>query len=246
MSTITTNEKDKYLNLSNITSIVSFSLLIGIVFVLVRFHFYYQVLLHVPIFQFVDASELLLMAPASAIIWIFYLGSMELGKFIRRSDDFTKFQKWVFQLTLVAFGWFYVWINYLNDPIVRQFIKWPWHYAYWYIWFPILMLFVVAFSSQDPQGPVFFKKNRFILPLVLTVWYGLFEGWANYEVVKKSKHTNAMTVKTKMFGVIRTDSVIINAGNTRNYWFYYNRNTHITTAIKKDDIEITEFDSENK
>lgn len=246
MSSITTTEEDKYINLQNITSIVSLSFFIGIVFTLVRYHFYYQVLLHIPIFQFIDTSELLLMAPSSAILWIFYIGSMELAKFIKKSDDFTSFQKWVFQITLLLIGLFYVWINYLNDPIVRQFIKLPWHYRYWYIYFPLLIVFIIAFTGKDSRGPVFFRKNKFILPLILTIWYALFEGWANYEVVTTSKHTNGMTVKTKNLVIIKTDSVVINAGYTKNYWFYYNRSTHITTALKRDDIETIEFDADNK
>ena len=121
------------------------------VFVLVRFHFYYQVLLHVPIFQLVDTSEVILMAPASAIIWMFYVGAMETSKFIKGNEDFTKFQKWTFQLIVMVAGLSYLGINYLNDPLVRQFIKWPWHYRYWYIWFPILILFVIAYEDLSDE-----------------------------------------------------------------------------------------------
>ena len=180
-------EKDKYVNLSNITKLVSFSLFIAVIFTLIRYHFYYQVLLHIPIFQFVDTSELLLMAPTSAVTWIFYLGTFALTDFIKKNDDFTSFQKIIFPIIIYFVGISYIWINYLNDPIIRECIKLPWHYKYWFIWFPLLILCVVAYQFPNTKQPHFFKRNKFIIPLVLTIWYALFEGWANYEVVTTSK-----------------------------------------------------------
>lgn len=239
------SENDKYVNLSNIASLVSFSLFISVIFSLLRYHFYFQVLLHIPIFQLIDASELVLMTAGTGITWIFYLGANSLAAFIRKRDDFTLFQKWVFQLIILSIGLLYLWINYFNDPIIREFIKLPWHYKYWYIFFPTLILFIVAYTYPDSDGPIFFKKNRLILPLLLTLWYALFEGWANYEVITKSKNTNNMTVQTKSFGLIKTDSIIVNAGRTKNYWFYYNRNTHVTRVIKTDDIDFVDFDADN-
>lgn len=237
-------EKDKYINLSNIAALVSFSLLIAVAFALIRCHFYFQVLLHVPIFQFVDASELVLMTAGSAVTWTFYLGANSLAGFIRKGNDFNSFQKWVFQLFLLSFGLFYVWINYMNDPIIREVVRWPLNY--WYIFFPLLALLIIAYLYPNNDMPVFLKNNRFILPLVLTIWYALFEGWANYEVIIKSKHTNNISVQTKSFGIIKTDSVIVNAGRTKNYWFFYNRTTHLTRVIKTEDIELIDFDAENK
>jgi hypothetical protein len=239
-------EKDKYVNLSNIASLISFSLFIAVIFSLLRYHFYFQVLLHVPIFQFIDASELVLMTAGTGITWIFYLGANSLANFIRKEDDFTGFQKWVFQLIILSIGLLYLWINYFNDPIIREFIKWPWHYKYWHIYFTTLILFVIAYSYKGSKGQIFFEKNKLIIPLLLTLWYALFEGWANYEVVTKSEHTNNITVQTKSMGVIKTDSIIVNAGRTKSYWFFYNRNTHITRAIKTEDIEFVDFDADNK
>lgn len=233
-------EKDRYVNLSNIAALISFSLLIAIIFALVRLHFYYQVLLHVPIFQYIDASELVLMTPATGIIWFFYLGSNALAGFLRKSNEFSHLQKWIFQLIILSFGLLYLYISYMNDPIIREVIKWPWHYKYWYIFFTALILFIIAFNHKDNEGPAFFRRNKFILPLFLTIWYALFEGWANYEVLTTSKKLNNIIVKTKS-GVIKTDSNTINAGRTKGYWFFYNRKTQITRVIKVDDIEIVDF-----
>lgn len=46
-----------------------------------------------------------------------------------------------------------------------------------------------------------------------------------------------MTVQTKSFGLIKTDSIIVNARRTKNYWFYYYRNTHVARVIKTEDID---------
>ena len=150
-------------------------------------------------------------------------------------------------LIIIAFVAFYLWLNFHNDPIIRQSFEWPSHFEFWHI--PALIIFIffiVAYIHPNPCGPVFFQKNKLILPLIATVWYASFESWISFQVIIKSKHTNNITVQTKAFGTIKTDSVIIDAGRTKNYWFYYNRNTHITRAIKTEDIEFADFNSQNK
>jgi hypothetical protein len=246
MNETTLTEKDKYINLSNIASLASYSLLMGVTFALLHYHFYFQVLLHVPIFQFIDASELLLITAQAGIPWIFFIGAISLVNFLKRNNDFTVLQKWVFQLLILSLSILYLGINFLNDPIIREVIEWPSHYKYWYIYTFVLIVFVIAYVYPNPTGPIFFQKNKFILPLIITIWYALYGGWINYEVVTKSDHTNNIVIQTKSFGTIKTDSVIINAGRTKNYWFYYNRKTHVTRVIKIEDIEFTDFDADDK
>ena len=84
------------------------------------------------------------------------------------------------------------------------------------------------------------------MPLVLSLYYALFIAWANYDVVTHAKDTNNIMVQTKSMGVIKTNDTLIDAGRTKNFWFFYNRKTHVTRVIKADDIEFVDFEADNK
>lgn len=236
------NDKDKYVNLSNIGSIVTFLLLIAVTFALVRYHFYFQVFLHIPIFQFIDASELALITAGTGIKLLFYLGALFLPTFLLGEKDFNNFQKISFTLIIYALGGLYVWINYLGDPVFREFFRSPFRYPYLGVFLPVVILFIVAYFYPNFSMPVFLRKNRLILPIIFALWYAFFESWAAYQVVLKSKHTQNIILQTKSFGIIKTDSIIVDAGRTKNYWFFYNRNTGLTRVIKTEDIEFVDFD----
>lgn len=240
-----TNESNKYLNLSNVASLASFSILIAGAFSILRCHLYYQVLLHVPIFHYIDVSELLLMTASTGTAWIIYLTGIFLPPFIRNEKGFTKFQKIVFCSTIYAFAIAYFILNFRNDPIITAVVKWPIllkNSPLLICIIVLLILIIIAFIEL----PIFFKKNNLIMPLVLSLFYALFIAWANYDVVTHAKDTNNIMVQTKSMGVIKTNDTLIDAGRTKNFWFFYNRKTHVTRVIKADDIEFVDFEADNK
>lgn len=240
------SEKNKYVNLSNAGSIASFCLLIAVIFAVLRFHFYYQILLHVPIFQFIDASELVLITAGYGIKWLIYLGFGYLPVFINSESGFTNFQRAAFNMIIAVLSLFYLWIIFHNDPLLRQSISWPLYFEYWHlIIYGLFVLYLFAFLHPSLKGPVFFQQNKYLLPIILTIYYASFEGLISYQALMISKHNNTVIVKTKNFGIIKTDSIIVDAGRTKNYWFFYDRSKHLTTCIKTDDIETMQFDAHN-
>lgn len=239
-------EKDnKHINLSNISSIGSLCLIMAIVFALIRFHVYFQLLLHIPIFSLVEASELVLITAAYGLKWLIYLAILSLPQFVKKQDEFTKKQKAILQILISVIGLCYMWIVFNNDPIFRQSIIFPYYFEYWHlIFYLILVLFITTSMLISDSGLIFFRKNRFILPILASVWYATFEGWMGYQTLVSSHHTNNIVVKTKTLGILKTNDTIIDAGRVKGYWFYYNRNTRITNYVKVEDIESVGFESQ--
>ena len=239
-------DNNKHLNLSNIGSIISFLLLIAVCFAIVRYHFYFQVFLHIPIFQFIDASELVLITATAGIKWIFYLGAVFLPIFILKEKGFTNLQKLFFSIIVLTLGVFYVRTNYLNDPVFRESLRLAKSWEYLRMFLPLLILFIIAYYYKTINGPEFFKKNKFIIPLIFTFWYGFFESWVNYKMVKKSNYIENVVLHIKTGEIIKTDSVIVNAGRTKEYWFFYNRNLKTTRIIKTENIDFIQFNGSVK
>ena len=148
-----------YLTMSNIGSVTSFLLLVAVSFAVVRYHFYFQIFLHIPIFQFIDASELVLITATAGVKWIFYLGAGFLPIFILREKGFTVLQKILFIIIVLTLGIYYVRTNYLSDPSVRESWRLATSCEYLIMFLPLLALFIFAFFYQNHKGPQFFRKN---------------------------------------------------------------------------------------
>lgn len=206
-----------------------------------RYHFYFQIFLHIPIFQFIDTSELVLITATAGIKWIFYLGVIFLPILIFNEEKITALSKILFIGIILTLGVFYVRTNYLSDPSVRELWRLANSSEYLSMFLPLIIAFIVAFFYQKHKRPNFFKKYIFLAPIILTFWYGFFESWASFKMVKKSKHIENEVLHMKTGEILKTDSVIVNAGRTKDYWFFYNRNVQTTTVIKTDNIDFIEF-----
>ena len=64
---------------------------------------------------------------------------------------------------------------------------------------------------------------------------------ASYKVVKRSKYIENIVLHFKTGEVFKTDTIIVNAGKTKDYWFFYNRSNNTTKVIKTENIDLIEF-----
>ena len=173
---------------------------------------------------------------------IFFLFIVFLPLFILRKKDFTILQKIIFIIIILTLGVFYVRTNYLNDPFFRESWRLANSWEYFRMFLPLLILLIIAIYN----GTEFFKKNVFIVVLIFTFWYGFFESWARFKVVKESNYIENVVLHIKTGEVVKTDSIIVNAGKTKDYWFFYNRNTQTTIVIKTENIDFIEFNNKVK
>ncbi|MFI5138276.1 MAG: hypothetical protein ACHQIM_10660 [Sphingobacteriales bacterium] len=227
-------------NIAKITEYTTYLLVVGLTYSIAKMYFYYVLLLHVPIFQYVDTTELVLSFP-TAIFLILYVGPIYTANYILKSEKFNKEERILFVLILYTFVIFLFVVAKNNDPVVQQF--WMLPIKYWkYGVIPFLFYLYVMVKGAKREDS-FFKKNVFIGILVFALWYGIFESFANYAVLTdKVKHTH-FTIKLKSGEKIEANGKLIYAGRTKGYWFLYNRETRFVRALKNDDISIIDFDS---
>lgn len=117
-----------------------------------------------------------------------------------------------------------------------------------YFWYGIVpfVAYIVVMIQIGKSGLSFLKRNRYVAVFVVTVWYGIFESFANYEALTKSSNPLHYVMKIKDGSVIKTGKDWAYAGRTKDYWFVYNIKNKFTRAIKNDEIEVIDFDSKNK
>lgn len=237
-------KENEIISVTTITQLISLALFISVLFALVYIQIYYYFLLHVPIFQYLEFSEIPLVAPGIAITWFFYIGALALDKYIRNTVYFTTFQKYGFRVLIAALIFFYMWVGWHNDPNIKEMIKLPWTYKWWFI--PGIGLFVTAYNHKNDNGPVLLQKNKLIIIIALTIWYAGFNAFCSYQIITTEVFTNNVAFKTKSGEKIITNNNLIDAGRTKGFWFLYNRKKRSVRVIKADEIEIADFNIENK
>jgi hypothetical protein len=218
------NTENKFtLNLSNAAQLVSFAIALGVIFSLIRNYIYYILLLHVPIFQYVDLSDIILIAP-SGVFWALYFSAIETANFISKSPKFDRSEKIFYGILLYVFAGVLTWIGFYNEPIVEQGLKFI--FRNWWFLIPLILYVAVRLKSVNSEND-FFKKNKYTGACILVMWYAIFDSYSNYSVlVNPSRHIH-LILKMKSGQKVRVDQNIIYAGRTANYWFLYNRKTNL-------------------
>src|ERR1700743_572672 len=115
-------------DISKITEYTAYVIVVGLTYSMAKMYFYYVLLLHIPIFQYVDTTELILSFP-TVIFLILYAGPLFIANYIGQSGNFNKEEKIFFIIVLYAFVVFLVIVANNNDPVVEQF--WLLPIKYW-------------------------------------------------------------------------------------------------------------------
>ncbi|MDB5136724.1 MAG: hypothetical protein JWP37_3327 [Mucilaginibacter sp.] len=124
-------------NISKIAEYTTYVIAVGLIYSIAKMYFYYILLLHVPIFQYVDTTELILSFP-TVIFLILYAGPLFVANYIGKSRNFNKEEKLFFIPLLYAFIVFLFIVGKNNDPVVQQFWLLPikyWKYGYSHFYF---------------------------------------------------------------------------------------------------------------
>lgn len=226
--------------ISEVGSYVTFVLMAGLTYSIARMYFYYVLLLHIPIFQYVDTTEIILSFP-TAIFLILYVAPIFVADNVVNKMAIEGKQKALYAILLYGFVIFLIIIAKNNDPIVPQFWRLPLRYWYWGI--GIFIAYVVIMVKAKLSLTSFFTGNLAIAILIIALWYGIFESFANYAVLTQPVSRIHFVMKTKNNELIKTDSITVFAGRTKSYWFLYNRKTMFVRAIKNDDIALIDYDT---
>jgi len=147
--------KKPILNLTNITQLTTFVISITVAFSLVRQYVYYMILLHIPVFQYIDVFDIVFLA-STGIFWALYLGAIEASNYVLISGHFLRAEKIFYPCVFYAFIVFIAWIGYRNDPVIEQVIKMP--LRYWYYCFIPFIIYVLVIIESNKNRISFFLK----------------------------------------------------------------------------------------
>ena len=140
-------DKTFTLSLSNAAQLASLAVALGITFSVVRNYLYYVLYLHIPIFQYVSLSDIVLVAP-SGIFWAIYFSSMDAVNSLSESTQFTAMEKLFYALLLYTFAGFLTWLGFHNEPIVEQSIKVIIRHP-WYLIFIVAYVFIRMYAKME-------------------------------------------------------------------------------------------------
>lgn len=214
--------------------------MVGVTYSVVRMYFYYVILLHVTIFQYVEATELLLSFPTLVFLAL-YVGALFAANYISKSTTLSLLERFFWPILLYAFVIFLFIVAKNNDPIVVQFSNLP--IKYWMYGIVPFLFYLYIMLKVQKRKDSFFTKNLLATILIISLWYGIFESFANYEVITNREAHIQMFIKFKDGKLFKTNRNLIYAGRTKNSWFFYNQTTKLVRAIKNDDISIVDFDT---
>jgi len=235
-------DNDNLSKIPEIAKLISYVLFLSILLGVVEAEIYFQLFLHIPIFQYMDATEVVLFSPGTGVtLLVYYLGIVVAGYFLKEPNLYWFTKLVAILATLVVWGLFFK-IAYNNDPVIHEMIVLPLHY-WWYL--ILVVFFTFAFGEYFPGTKQFIDKHKQFRPILLTFWYGLVVGYLNYYVLIENHRNVNVIVKLKSGIQVSTNNKLIYAGRTKNYWFFYDRQSKFTRVIKDEDVRIADFNSVN-
>jgi len=235
--------EDHFANIPELAKLLTYSVFIAILFGVIHVHLYYYVLLHIPIFEYIETSEIILLSGSTGVSLVIYYIGINLPSYFINQTDLNKFQKATTVILSMTISGLYFWFAYRNDPIIREMVMLPLRY-WWLLIF--LIVFLMAFNHEIESTKKFMSKHRIYQPILLAIWWGLFIGYAHYNTLLTGKNNLKFTIKLKSGKQIKTTKHIVYAGRIQNFWFIYNRETKTTRIIKNDEVDVVDIDSKNE
>lgn len=229
-------------NIPELAKLVTYAVFIAILFGVIQVHLYYHVFLHIPIFQYIETSEVILLSGSTGVSLIIYYLGISLPVYLNNQNELNTFQKISTVLISYTLAGLYFWLAYRNDAIIREFTILPMKH-WWVIGF--LVIFLIAFNTQLDTTKRFVNRHRIYQPILLAVWMGLFTGYSHYSALTNSKHNVKLIIKLKSGSTINTNKNIIFAGRIQNFWFIYNRESKYTRIINNEDVDVVDINSNN-
>jgi len=232
------------IDFSNIPHVLTFGLFLAILFEVIKADLYYEMLLHISIFQYMDVSEIALLSAETGVVWVLYLGPFFILIFLWNHNKPPKFIKAIIYSLLLAFQLLIMLTAYKNNPLFAAKIDNPfgtyWAIIGWLIFIPTTMLGSYFFNLIITRK-LDNKIAVLIISLVLVVGIATFECFMNYSLVTGNYKLNDVKIKFNSGVVLETNNITVSIGRTKNYWFFYNRKTKIVRVIKNDSVNIVDF-----
>jgi hypothetical protein len=227
------------ISLKNIAELASSLIIAIIAFTAVKLTVYYGLFLHIPIFQYLEAGDLVIMAP-TAIVWILYYVAINSAFFISERKLFSVPVRMFYSIFLYSLAITVYVLGIRNEPLFSNALWTP--FKHWWFWL-YFILYVAGRMHAKSKGEDFMSKFPLVGILLLTLYTAMFDSWMSYESMVHPITREEMSIKLTDGERFKTTEKLLFAGRTKDYWFFYNRTNGYTRALKNEDVELTDFNS---
>src|SRR5581483_9041618 len=163
-------------SIPEIAKLATYILFLSILLSVVEAEIYFQLLLRVPIFQYMEPTEVVLFSPGTGITLLVYYFGVRLASYFLINTNLHWLPKTTAILSTLAISIIFFTIAFKNDQVIYQMIKLPLHY-WWYL--VLVILFVGSFHESFPGVKQFIVAHKQFRPILITFWYGLIVGCLN-------------------------------------------------------------------
>ncbi|WDZ99233.1 hypothetical protein [Mucilaginibacter sp. SJ] len=230
------------LELKDIADLTAAVIALAIIFSLTRNYIYYVLFLHVPIFQYCEAGEIIMLEP-TVIWWILNYGTMRVASEIQESQTLKQWERLTFPWLFYLFYGILIYWGYKNVPTLSIIMSYNFFLKHWWLIIGVIVYVLVGLRAKN-EGNDYFKMNPLLAILAISIWFGVFDSWASYELLQKTDGHLHQVILTKENRKITLDNRLIYAGRTANYLFVYDAKTKFTRVFKTDDFRTIDYDSE--
>lgn len=227
-----------------IPKLTGYIALISLIYGIIKLQFYYGVLFKIPIFQYLDISEIILISPLSLISSLLHyftiiVGTLYfLGTFGSRKI-WKKSRKIYLIIILAIFGTTHYVVS--NGILTIQFPLYKWYEALFVTLGHLAPMFAFVISGFFIDYFEVVKKYSLIMPFVFIVWLAFSESYATYYLLTNTERAINAKLKLKDGKTLKSNKDFKYIGRTNKYWFFLLTKTGNVRAIKDEDVEVSEF-----
>jgi len=224
--------------LENVPKITAYLLLLAIFFGILKLYVFFEVFLGVPIFQFIDASEIVLYAPSQIIGSLLLYCLLVSIIYSRRQKLFNqKLYNWF----LVLFGIIAVGFGLLE--LYSSFNFYPPNFSSHVnegrsIPVTIFIGVAVVLMNRNIAIP---KPMMLIFPFILIFWISVSESSLIARFLKSKENVKIIKIRLTNGTYYKTGGDIKYLGRTAKYWYLYDHKRDIVRIIKDENVSLSEF-----
>lgn len=226
--------EQKKSTLEYIPQFSAYLIILSLVYSVLKLHILFQVFLEIPIFQLIEASELILFAPSNLIEnIILFTGVLYSSGII--TDPTSHHNKFFVGLaTIMICMLYYQYMapihSYANSGSLGILaISTCFRF--------VIPFFTLVFIYSSRLR----KVNLLILPILFIIYEAHVESFLHYNFDIKGDTVIPAKIKLNDSTVIRSTKTFKLIDRTNNFWFFYDVKKRTTRIIRDSDVQVSEF-----
>lgn len=233
------NPKPESINvMESVPKVTAYLILLAIFFGILKLFVFFEVFLGIPIFQFVDASEIILYAPSeimgSMLQYCMFVSFLYYSRTKNPHHSVVKWSMIFFLVITFAFGYLEIsacfnfyppeFSNMITEGRTIPFI------SFLLIW------------SLLYRGKVYISNSIILtFPFFIMFWISIWESSIKSRFLKSAENSKIIRIKSGNGALYKTGGNLKYLGKTAKYWYVFDSKLSIVRVIKDEEVTVSEF-----